>query len=142
MHNYTFYDANGSVLEQPGEHVAFLDPTTGLTWGSRLLDVDAPMAECVEVAKKTMLCGVDGWRAPTIKEQVGIMDYDRFAPALNPILFPNMPKYGWLWTSSVGAEPPRDSAWVVNLYYGYAYRNDQNSQGRVLVVRSAPLPRQ
>ena len=44
--------------------------------------------------------------------------------------------------SSVDAENPRDNAWNVNLNNGNANRNNQNNQGRVLVVRSAPLPRE
>jgi len=44
--------------------------------------------------------------------------------------------------SSRDAEYPQDNAWNVNLNNGNAYRNNQNNQGRVLVVRSAPLPRE
>jgi len=142
MKNYTFYDADGNVLRKPGKHVAFLDQATGLTWGSQLLDFEGNWAECLDAAKKTKLCGVRNWRAPTVEEQFARMDRSRFAPALNPILFPNMPSSGWLWTSSRDAEYPQDGAWYVGLGSGRAFRGYRDYQGRVLVVRSAPLPRQ
>ena len=142
MKNITFYDANGEPIRKPGKHIAFLDHTTGLTWGSQLLDFTGNWAECLAAAKKTNLCSARSWRAPTVEEQFARMDRSRVGPAINPVLFPNMPTGAWLWTSSVDAEYPRDVAWGVSLNYGGAGRYYQFSQGRVLVVRSAPLPRQ
>ena len=116
------------------------DPATGLIWASRYLDGRFKWAPAQAAAAECRLAGLDTWRCPAPNEGLTIVDFSHFGPAVNTDFF--QIDSDWIWTSSVGAEYPRDGAWGVDLYGGYASRDGQGSQGRVLVVRSAPLPRQ
>jgi hypothetical protein len=56
--------------------------------------------------------GGSGWRLPTIKELVSIVDYSRSAPAIDPTAFPSTPS-GRFWSSTTAVGMTPASAWFL-----------------------------
>jgi len=141
-HNrYIKLDADSNPLPRDAIDFAQVqDPATNLIWLPRYLDDRFNWSAAQTAASAVHNFGFDTWRCPTPNEASTIVDYSRFGPAVNTDFF--QIDSDWIWTSSRDAESPQAFAWLVNLYSGYAFRDGQYYQGRVLVVRSAPLPRQ
>ena len=78
----------------------------------------------------------DGWRLPTIKELLSLVDYDRKTPACS--VFPDCPS-DWFWSSSP-VSGYTALAWIVNFNIGYTYRSGVSSANRVRCVRSLDNP--
>lgn len=128
--------ADGSLWMDPqdGEHVATYDRETGLTHLAAPVDCgDKPWAEAIEAAKKVRVFGATDWRAPTVKELISIIDYERCDPAVDPEYFKG--PYEWTWTATP-AKSPSDFAWYVFLGNGYVSRGSQSLHGQVRAVRA------
>lgn len=73
----------------------------------------------------------DGWRLPTIKELLTLVDYDRKSPACS--VFPDCPR-DWFWSSSP-VSGYATLAWGVHFCGGSANRYDVSNTYRVRCVR-------
>lgn len=87
------------------------DAQLGVEWFSKSLKAKnhaAAMSQCEALG--------DGWRAPTIKELMTLIDHERSEPAIDTDLFPGT-KSDRYWSSSrvVGDD---DYAWYVYFDYG------------------------
>lgn len=73
----------------------------------------------------------DGWRLPTIKELLTLVDYEKHEPACS--VFPDCPSE-WFWSSSAyaGNTP---GAWIVYFNFGYSSNYDVGYTYRVRCVR-------
>lgn len=107
-----------------------LDRDTQLIWLADPLD-RAPWKEAVANAAKCT-AGGHAWRAPTIREQLSLVDYERFDPAIDTTFFRG--ESAWFWTSTPDASSPGGCAWGVSFYYGYAYYYGQGLRGFVRPV--------
>ena len=94
------------------------DKKTKLTWQqtvpSTTYDWDGAKAYCAQVG--ATLAGT-GWRLPTLKELMSIVDYSRYDPAIDPTAFPSTPS-DYFWSSSPLAGSS-SSAWLVRFTVGY-----------------------
>jgi hypothetical protein len=94
------------------------DTKTKLTWQQ-----DAPSTTYTWGDAKTYCAGVGaslpgtGWRLPTIKELLTIVDDSRSNPSIDPTAFPATPA-NYFWSSSPWADSP-SYAWNVHFNYGY-----------------------
>jgi hypothetical protein len=115
-----------------------LDRETGLIWLADPL-ARAPWKKAIAAAAE---CAEGGfaWRAPTIREQLSLVDYERFDPAIDTTFFRG--EAAWFWTSTPDASSPGAFAWFVAFSGGYAYYDDQGSRGFVRPVRSVAAPGQ
>ncbi len=114
--------------------VAVYDSKTNLTWTRRVLDCGAkPWADALKAASQVRLFGKDDWRAPTIEEQLSIIDYTRCDPAVDTSFFGG--EAGWCWTSTPAASPA-GYAWGVFLGDGDSGRVSQAGDDLVRAVRS------
>lgn len=84
-----------------------------------------------EGAKKYAASLGDGWRLPTVKELLTLVDYDRHNPACT--VLPDCPSE-WFWSSSVFSGGTA-SAWSVTFNTGYADNYFVGSTARVRCVR-------
>ena len=117
------------------EWAQVLDRETGLIWLAGYASFTRlPHAKAMEAAAAVNVGG-HVWRAPTIKEQLSIVDYDRSAPAFDTSFFHG--DSTWCWTSTPFAGSPSDYAWFVTFTYGYADYYYRNLQGLVRAVRVA-----
>ena len=118
-----------------GEHIATYDSDTDLAWSAAPLPCgDVRWKQATKEAKDCGLLGLDGWRLPTIKELLSIIDYGRFNPAVDANHFKG--PFDWHWSSTPDASAPSDYAWYVYLSYGNAHRYDQAFHGQVRAVRA------
>ena len=72
----------------------------------------------------------DGWRLPTIKELLSLVDYETHNPACS--VFPDCPSE-WFWSSSPGGS---NRAWSVNFDFGYVIHGYRNVEIGARCVRS------
>jgi hypothetical protein len=114
---------------------AIEDTSTGLLWASEDLGTDRlNWANAKKAAATLDLCGLKGWRLPTIRELLTLADYERSSPAIDPIF--SSCKSDWYWTSTPLASSPGDYAWYVFFSYGNAYCSLQGYLGLVRAVRA------
>jgi hypothetical protein len=130
---FTRYDLHGNVVTTGG--VAVYDAQTNLTWTIAPLECGSlAWKDALKACAEYRLFGKDGWRAPTVKERVSIVDYSKVGPALYSEF--DAGGSSWEWTSTVDAESPSDCAWLVDLHFGLVNRNGQPGRGHVRAVRA------
>lgn len=126
-------DGNPVAAGDP-DWVAVYDTQTQLTWTRQCLDCgEVTHAKAMAAASAVRLFGHDDWRAPTIQEQLSIIDYTRGDPALDTAHFDG--PANWCWTSTIAAAPA-GYAWYVSLGYGFSNRYYQSFRNHVRAVRA------
>jgi hypothetical protein len=135
---FTKIDLHGnSVADSATEWVAVYDSQHDLTWTRRVLECGTvPWADAMKAAGNMRLFGMADWRAPTIREQLSIVDYERYEPALDTTYFDG--DHGWSWTSTP-AKSPSGYAWLVFLGDGHSYRYLQSYRRFVRAVRAGQI---
>lgn len=80
-------------------------------------------------------CGHQDWRLPTRQELLGIVNYDRFNPAIDTRYFPDVQNGNRLfWSSSPNADFSY-YAWYVDFGYGSSFSDDKYDDYYVRLVR-------
>lgn len=74
----------------------------------------------------------DGWRLPTVKELISLIDYERHSPAIDPLFLNTQSSYYW---SSSPYAVGSGGAWDVNFGNGYVYWVDRSLGSCVRPVR-------
>jgi len=90
--------------------------------------------KAMAAAAATTLCGWSDWRAPTVREQLSLVDYERHAPAIDTRFFNS--ESDWFWTSTPAAYSPSGVAWGVGFDGGYAGWGGRGYDGFVRAVRA------
>jgi len=131
-------DAGNELPVEAESWSQVLDRETNLAWLADPLDA-APWKKAIAAAGK---CDVGGfiWRAPTIREQLSLVDYERFNPAIDTTFF-RCPSE-WFWTSSPWASSPGSFAWFVGFDGGAATYSPHGGKCFVRPVRSVAAPGQ
>jgi hypothetical protein len=93
-----------------------------------------------ENAAEFRLGGHTTWRAPSIEEELLLVDYTRFDPAFDPRFFRG--EAGFYWTSTPLASAPRDYAHYVSFDGGGADDSHQHHTAWVRPCRSVSAARQ
>jgi len=117
------------------------DTSTGLTWTRGYAiegEVNVADAEAA-VAKLNAekFGGIDTWRLPMPKDLFGLVDHERFAPAIDTDAFESG-AYDWVWTGKELASSS-DYVWVVGFYDGYVDGYRRSGEAFVRAV-SGPSP--
>jgi hypothetical protein len=126
-------DAGAELPADAATWSQVLDRETNLVWLADPLPKALAHKKAMDAAAK---CDVGGqvWRAPTIREQLSLVDYDRFNPAINTDFF--RCQSDWFWTASPWADSPASGAWLVFFSYGNAYYYHHGYGAFVRPVRS------
>ena len=95
------------------------DNNTGLTWQQQDDDIGRMWDDAVRYCDNLSLDGFTDWRLPSEKELISIMDYGRYNPSIDPIIFPNT-QHSVYWSSTTTADNG-DKAWTALFNFGYAY---------------------
>ncbi len=84
------------------------------------------------------------WRAATLPEVLSVADFNNPNGPFDKTLFPNLPEYGWLWTSTPYAREEDPAApvcaWGVDLCDGYADIGGRYDEGLALPVSPLAAP--
>jgi hypothetical protein len=132
--SFTKLDSSGNPTT--GTAVCIKDNVTGLTWSTDL--GPSTLAGLEEIIQQNdNLCGLTGWRMPTIKELVSIVSYHRINPAIDTDFFPDT--LNETYRSSTPNAADATTIWGVFFKYGDATNGfATDSAYRVRLVR--PLP--
>jgi len=100
------------------------DTVTGLMWQKGDSQNDAggrTWEEALNYCESLTLPsgGYSDWRLPNVRELETLVDWDRYAPAINTTYFPDC-RSSYYWSSSTYAYYP-GYAWTVDFYNGYVY---------------------
>jgi hypothetical protein len=116
------------------------DNLTGLMWpkNANLANGAKSWSAALDYANKLNLCGFTDWRLPNRKELFSLIDHSRSKPSLqlgHP--FTNVqPEYYWSSTTYAGAT---NSAWFVNVSYGFAHHYFKAYDGYIWPVRDGQM---
>jgi hypothetical protein len=108
------------------------DNRTGLTWQRAVNEVIYAWADAKTHCATLSLSG-GGWRLPTKKELLTVVDPAHSDPAVDPVGFPLTPK-GLFWSASAFAGSTR-LAWVVDFRDGSSFNHDVGESEHVRCVR-------
>ncbi len=112
------------------------DNSTGLMWQKAAPENKINWKEALAYCEALKLGGHTDWRLPTIKELRSIVDYAKYHPAIDKIVFPNT-QSSFYWSGTTNASSTdTDKAWSVNFNYGYDDDNNKSSDHHVRAVRS------
>uniref|UniRef100_A0A6M3ILJ7 Lcl C-terminal domain-containing protein n=1 Tax=viral metagenome TaxID=1070528 RepID=A0A6M3ILJ7_9ZZZZ len=107
------------------------DIETGLMWQQKTNDKTFDWWEAGGYCKNLTLAGHSGWRLPTRKELVSLVDYKRRAPAIDSIFRLFLLKY-WSSTTDICNT---NLAWYVDFGIGYDYVTYKSYSYYVRAVR-------
>ncbi len=111
------------------------DKETNLTWVKQDDGKRRTWSEAKEYCEKLTLAG-GGWRLPTVKELISIIDYDKHGPAIDPVFTGTQSSYYW---SSTPDADDSSYAWSVYFSYGFVYWYGVGGYGFVRPVRQNSL---
>jgi hypothetical protein len=118
---------------------AVVDGVTHLTWRQMVATSGGGdgAGRATWANAKSACAGLDsGYRLPTAKELLTIVDFSRSNPAIDTSVsaFPDTPSEAF-WTATPLAGSPPTSAWFVDFSDGYAGNIDMTQLNRVRCVR-------
>jgi hypothetical protein len=117
------------------------DTSTGLIW-TRGYAVEgevnfAGTEAAIAKLNEDGFMGAFDWRLPTPHELFGLVDHDRYAPAIDTEAFESG-TYDWVWTGKETASSS-DYVWIVNFNNGNVNNNHRHGEAFVRAV-SGPSP--
>jgi hypothetical protein len=127
----------------PGRYTAsggtVVDSVTHLTWQQMVATSggdDGAGRSTWANAKSYCASLGGGYRLPTTKELLTIVDFSKTNPSIDTSVgaFPDTPS-DVFWTATPLAGSPPTSAWFINFYDGYAGNVDMTQPNRVRCVR-------
>lgn len=122
--DFTPLDANGSPLGTTGIHACVRDNVTGLIWSRETLSNKMNWNNAMLAANNYSRCGFnDGWRLPTRRELMSIVDRGRNSPVIDATYFqiPSISKgkeFEFMYWSSDQHATSSINAWLVSFSYG------------------------
>jgi hypothetical protein len=116
-----------------------VDSATHLTWQQRVATAggdDGAGRSTWANAKSYCASLGSGYRLPTVKELLTIVDFSKANPAIDTSddAFPSTPSEAF-WTATPLAGSPPTSAWFISFDDGYAGNVDMGQPNRVRCVR-------
>lgn len=121
--DFTALDTTGAATA-PGGHACVRDQVTSLIWSTQTLAGSWP--DATAAASTYSRCGFgDGWRLPTRRELLSIVNHNQGSPAVDTVYFPDTT--GAYWSSDAKAQAPAE-AWAVDFGDGTTAIQAKNSQ--------------
>ena len=128
MGSFTYANASGDMV---------LDKANGIYWEDtqESMDSSEDFDDAILRCETMQLGGMRGWRLPTFRELLFIVDYNRYKPAANPAFeYVNEETY---WSSS-DFSATRSRAWTIDFKDGATYYSLKSTNHSVRCVRDIP----
>ncbi|HET8900048.1 MAG TPA: DUF1566 domain-containing protein [Rhodanobacteraceae bacterium] len=131
-------DDNGVITTQ-ADPPCMADQVTGLIWSTETLAA-LDWADANAVGATQARCGIDaGWRLPTRRELLSIVDHGVTGPAIDAAVFPDTLNAAYWSADAYAADPAQ--AWTIDFIDGDTLHVEQTQpQAARLVVSSANQP--
>lgn len=131
------------TLKGSGDEKIVFDENLKLEWQQKIPEGSFDWQSAANHCEKEY-AGSYGWRLPTPKELLSIVDNGRYDPAINTDLFPGT-NDEWFWTSADFAstdEADKDKKWFVRFDKGFLSHKAKTESQKMHVrcVRGTPLP--
>lgn len=108
--------------------------TTRLMWQQEPQVSFRTYASAVSYCSSTGFAGYDDWRIPSLKELLSLVDYKRFDPALDPIVFDQISSGQSMWAHS--QRLGNTTVWTMNAKEGRVVKHGAPS---ATVISAYPL---
>lgn len=109
------------------------DNATDLTWRSEVEDDTYTQADAIARCQDSTEAG-GGWRLPTVKELLTLVDTTVASPSIDGLAFPSTPAE-LFWTTTPHALTGDSMGWTVDFQYGGAQARDAVVPFRARCVR-------
>ncbi len=131
------------TVKGSGDEKIVFDENLKLEWQQKIPEGDFDWQSAANYCEKEY-AGSYGWRLPTPKELLSIVDNGRYDPAINTDLFPGT-NGEWFWTSAdfvSTAETDKDKKWFVRFDKGFLSHKAKTESEKMHVrcVRGTTLP--
>lgn len=131
------------TVKGSGDEKIVFDENLKLEWQQKFPEGEYTWQQAADFCKKEYAGGY-GWRLPTPKELLSIVDNGRYDPAVNTDLFPGT-NDEWFWTSAdfaSTADSDLNKAWFVRFDKGFLSHKAKTESEKMHVrcVRGTPLP--
>lgn len=131
------------TVKGSGEEKIVFDENLKLEWQQKIPEGAFDWQSAADQCNKEY-AGSYGWRLPTPKELLSIVDNGRYDPAINTDLFPGTTDE-WFWTSAdfaSTADADQNKAWFVRFDRGFLSHKSkaESEKMHVRCVRGTPLP--
>jgi hypothetical protein len=108
------------------------DNVTELIWQREDDNIGRSWESALAHCEGLDLGGHTDWRLPAVKELQSIVDYGRYSPSIDALVFPEA--ISDCWSSSTHAYSTRQ-AWDVDFSYGHVGKDDKSDANSVRCVR-------
>jgi hypothetical protein len=125
-------DGDGEISPYSVADDSVRDNSTGLTWQRAVAHDNFQWQAANSFCSKLNVRG-GGWRLPSLRELLTLVDLTRYDPAIDGSAFPSTPSE-LFWTSSPSGEPAA-AAWGVNFTRGPSASASVNTKAHVRCVR-------
>ena len=131
------------TVKGTGDEKIVFDENLKLEWQQKIPEGSFDWQSAANHCEKEY-AGSYGWRLPTPKELLSIVDNGRYDPAINTDLFPGT-NDEWFWTSADFVstdEADKDKKWFVRFDKGFLSHKAKTESEKMHVrcVRGTPLP--
>jgi hypothetical protein len=109
------------------------DRHTGLTW-QRQVDHDDYAWQDANAHCASLGSNGGGWRLPSLRELLTLVDVTHYEPAIDASAFPDTPSE-FFWSSSPSRAPPAGTAWGVNFTRGASAAGLMGNRAHVRCAR-------
>ena len=127
------------TVKGSGDEKIVFDENLKLEWQQKIPEGDFDWQSADNYCKNEY-AGKSGWRLPTPKELLSIVDNSKFDPAINTDYFPGT-NDEWFWTSA-DSNKDQNKAWFVRFDKGYLSHKSktESAQMHVRCVNGTTLP--
>jgi hypothetical protein len=103
------------------------DNVTGLTWQQTISSSTYTWPQAASYCQTLSYGGLSGWRLPTTRELLSIVDLTTSNPAIDQTYFPNTPSNDFWAGTPYGNNAGSGSAWFVGFTDGDAFFSDMTA---------------